>query len=95
MRSGQCSLRNGNGLNNPVLKDESGAIPLGDYVWTGTRTDGTCGVAGAPATCQTWTSELSSDHGGIGVKWGYTFDLWNAYSETPCSSYIPIYCVEQ
>ncbi len=94
---GWNQLVGGAGLDNAVLKDESGAIPMTDYVWTGTRTDGTCGAGATPeaATCSAWTTDAAGESGGIGLKWANTFDLWNAYGTVPCSSYIPIYCVEQ
>lgn len=94
---GWTQLTSGLGLDNAVLKDESGAIPLNSFVWTGTRTDGRCGVAlsPAPSNCNYWSDDMGPSQGAIGLSSASTFDLWNAWSTQSCDGYNPIYCVEQ
>lgn len=95
---GWNELTGGAGIDNAVLKDESGAIPFLPYVWTGTRNDGTCGAGATaePLNCAYWTTETSPAEGGIGNSTFTGTDLWNAWSTSGCSfGYYPIYCVEQ
>ena len=94
---GWNQLTSGTGLDNPVLKDEGGAVSLYNSIWTGTRTDGTCGPGATPEplNCNGWTSELSTDQGAIGLSFSADTDLWNAWSGGNCDGYNPIYCVEQ
>lgn len=94
---GWNQLTSGAGLDNAVLKDESGAVSLDSWAWTGTRTDGTCGPGDTPAppNCLGWTTDSSSELGGVGIIASSSTDLWNAWSAHSCDGYYPIYCVEQ
>lgn len=95
---GWNQLTGGSDLDNSVLKDSGGSIPiLTSSVWTGTRTDGTCGVGAtpAPANCLNWSTDVGTEQGGIGISNTAFGGLWNAWSSNPCSITLSIYCVEQ
>ena len=86
-------------IMNPINFDESGhLIGPTDYVWTGTRDDGT--LIDPSMTCANWTSGSYGINGIVGNK-TMTDTCWTDfrcigwYLSTACGSPGRIYCVQQ
>lgn len=90
--SNWADLTDGN-LQNPILMNEVRSYN-GNYVWTGTKHDGTIINPGS-SKCLNWTSSTDfSGPGAVGQS-GYTDFHWSWNSSYSCSRNFSLYCFEQ
>jgi hypothetical protein len=76
----------------PLQLDESGhAVDPGDYVWTGTLTDGT---RGGTSQCNDWQQDsTTTDDTMVGSPGGGP-GVWTGYSQAGCNNSAHLYCFQ-